>query len=163
MNADKLRPVTAFACGIFQSAFMREWVKKEKCCIEVIQRENVEGFMKRLAVIAVILISALAGATTISEYDSKSAAEKSACIVNFIDKMTTDMRAKNPELAQSIRDWFAVKQPGKPLSEGMERLFIELTAVELQAKDGKVDLSKIQMESMIVWVVKQKFPPPAKQ
>jgi hypothetical protein len=116
--------------------------------------------MKRFAVIAVILISALAGATTISEYDSKSASEKSACITNFIDKMTTDLRAKNPELAQNIRNWFAVKQPGKPLSEGMERLFIELTAVELQARDGKVDLSKIQLESMIVWVVKQKFPPP---
>ena len=117
--------------------------------------------MKRLAVIAVILISALAGATTISEYDSKSAAEKSACVANFIDKMTTDLRAKNPELAQSIRNWFAVKQPGKPLSEGMERLAAELLTIELQAKDSKVDLSKIQIESVIVWVVKQKFPPPA--
>ena len=67
--------------------------------------------MKRLAVIAVILISALAGATTISEYDSKSAAEKSACIASFIDKMTTDRRAKNPELAQSIRNWSRSNSP----------------------------------------------------
>ena len=45
----------------------------------------------------------------------------------------------------------------------MEKLYVQLTATELQAKDGKADLSKIQLESVIVWVVKQKFPPPAKQ
>ena len=38
---------------------------------------------------------------------------------------------------------------------------IELAAVEIQAKDGRADLSKIQLESVIVWVLKQKFPPPA--
>ena len=42
----------------------------------------------------------------------------------------------------------------------MERLAAELLTIELQAKDGKVDLSKIQFESVIVWVVK-KFPPPS--
>jgi hypothetical protein len=33
----------------------------------------------------------------------------------------------------------------------------------LQAEDGMVDLSKVQVESVIVWVVKQKFPPPSAQ
>ena len=105
--------------------------------------------MKRFAVVVVILVSALAGATTMSDFESKSTAGRSACVANFIDKMTTDMRAGNPELAQNIRNWFAVKQPGKPLSEGMERLAAELLTIELQAKDGKVDLSKIQLESVI--------------
>ena len=83
-------------------------------------------------------------------------------MADFIDKMTTDLRAKNPELAQSIRTWFAEKPASKTLSEGMERLNVELGAVEIQAKDGKADLSKVQLESVIVWVVKQKFPPPSK-
>jgi hypothetical protein len=43
----------------------------------------------------------------------------------------------------------------------MERLYVELTAIDLQARDGKADLSKIQLENVIVYVVKQKFPPPA--
>jgi len=42
--------------------------------------------MKRFAVVVVILISALAGATTMSEFESKSAADRSACVANFIDK-----------------------------------------------------------------------------
>jgi len=52
-----------------------------------------------------------------------------------------------------------VKPSGKKLSEGMERLTVELGALEQQAKAGKVDLSKVQVEGVIVYVVKQKFQP----
>ncbi len=69
-----------------------------------------------------ILSTPTAHATTLQEFNAKTDAEQSACVVNFIDKMTTDMRTKNPQLAQDIRTWFAVKAPGKPTSEGMERL-----------------------------------------
>jgi len=41
----------------------------------------------------------------------------------------------------------------------MERLTVELGALEQQAKAGKVDLSKVQVEGVIVYVVKQKFQP----
>ncbi len=43
-----------------------------------------------------------------------------------------------------------MKQPGEPLSEGMEKLMIEPAAVEIQAEDGRADLSKVQLESVIV-------------
>jgi hypothetical protein len=121
------------------------------------------AMMKVLITVIVLLISAgSARATTLQELNAKSDKEQAATVTNFIDKMTTDMAAKNPQLAQDIRNWFVVKPTGKPVSEGMEKLYVELTAIELQAKDGKADLSKIQLESVIVWVVKQKFPPPPK-
>jgi hypothetical protein len=111
----------------------------------------------------VLLISAgTAEATSLKDFNAKPDKEQAVCVSDFIDKMTTDMRAKNPQLAQDIRNWFAVKPAGKATSGGMERLFVELTAIELQAREGKADLSKIQLESVIVWVVKQKFPPPQK-
>jgi soluble cytochrome b562 len=118
--------------------------------------------MKRRAVIAVVFISALAGATSVSDYNKMSAADSSNLVANFIDKMTTDIRAKNPDLAVKIRNWFAVKAEGRELPEGFERLVVELGALELAAKDGKADLSKIQVESVIVYLVKQKFMAPAK-
>jgi soluble cytochrome b562 len=115
--------------------------------------------MRTLIVVVILAISAQA--ISLKEFNAKTSSEQSAQVVNFIDKMTADLRAKNPHLAQDIRNWFAVKPEGKPTSEGMERLFVELTAIELQAREGKADLSKIQLESVIVWVAKQKFPPPA--
>ena len=113
--------------------------------------------MRFLIALAFVLIPLQA--MSLKDFNEKPAAERSAYVATFIDKMTTDLRAKNEKTATAIRDWFAVKQEGKPLSEGMERLAVELGAIEIQAKDGRADLSKIQLESVIVWVVKQKFPP----
>ena len=113
--------------------------------------------MKYLAVI--LLACAFAGATTVSDYERKPINERSAIVSAFIDKMTTDLHAQNPQMATDIRVWFTEKQAGKPLSEGAERLIIELGALDLRAKDGRADLSKIQLESVIVYVVKQKFSP----
>jgi|SRR5579859_5134956 len=116
------------------------------------------GMRFLLAFLALIPIQAM----SLKDFNATPAAERSSYVADFIDKMTTDLRAKNPELAQNIRTWFAVKSEGKTSSEGMERLNIELAAVEIQAREGKADLSKVQLESVIVWVVKQKFPPPSK-
>jgi len=100
-----------------------------------------------------------AQAMSLKDFSAQPGKEQSAYIATFIDKMTTDLREKNPQLAQNVRTWFARKMEGKPLSEGMERLGVELTALDLQAKDGNADLSKIQIESIIVYLVNQKFPP----
>jgi hypothetical protein len=104
-----------------------------------------------------------AQAMSLKDFNAKPDKEQAVYVGDFIDKMTTDLRAKNPQLATDIRNWFAVKPAGRPLSEGMERLGVELGALEIQAKDGKADLSKVQLESIIVWVVKQKFPPPSQK
>jgi soluble cytochrome b562 len=118
---------------------------------------GLESAMRTL--VAVIVLAVSAQAISLKEFNAKTSSEQSAFVAGFVDKMTTDLRAKNPQLAQDMRNWFAVKPEGKPTSEGMERLYVELTAIELQAKEGKADLSKIQLESVIVWVAKQKFPP----
>jgi hypothetical protein len=112
-----------------------------------------------LAFLALIPLQAM----SLKDFNAKPASDRSAYVADFIDRMTTDLRAKNEKMAIAIRDWFAVKQEGKPLSEGMERLTIELAAIEIQAKEGRADLSKIQLESVIVYLVKQKFQPSAAQ
>jgi hypothetical protein len=108
-----------------------------------------------------LLILIPAQAISLKDFNAEPAPEQSAYVASFIDKMASDIGAKNPQLGQSIRHYFSRTVKDKPLSEGIERLYVELTAVELQAKDGRADLSKIQLESVIVWVVRQKFPPPA--
>jgi len=115
------------------------------------------GMRFLLAFLALIPLQAM----SLKDFDAKAPADRSAYVADFIDKMTTDLRAKSPELAQSIRSWFADKAAGKTLSEGMERLNVELAVVEIQAQQGRADLSKIQLESVIVYLVKQKFPPKA--
>jgi soluble cytochrome b562 len=104
-----------------------------------------------------------AQAMSLKDFNTKPTHDQSVYVVDFIEKMTGDLGAKNPQLGQAIRDWFSHKQEGKPFSEGLERLYVELGALEILAHDGKVDLTKIQVEGVIVKVVKDKFPPPAQK
>ena len=104
-----------------------------------------------------------AQAMSLKDFNAKPAHDQSVYVVDFIEKMTADIGAKNPQLKQDIRDWFSRKQDGKPYSEGLEQLYTELGALEILAHDGKVDLTKIQVEGVVVKVVKDKFPPQPSQ
>src|SRR5579871_5203630 len=104
-----------------------------------------------------------AQAMSLKDFNTKPTHDQSVYVVDFIEKMTADLGVKNPQLGQAIRDWFSRKQEGKPFSEGLERLYTELGGLEILARDGKIDLTKIQVEGVIVKVVKDKFPPPAQK
>ena len=104
-----------------------------------------------------------AQAMSLTGFNTKPTHDQSVYVVDFIEKMTADLGAKNPQLAEDIRDWFSLKQEGKPFSAGLEHLYVKLGALESLAHGGKVDLTKIQVEGVIVKVVKDKFPPPAQK
>jgi len=109
---------------------------------------------------AILLTGAPAFAKSVQDFEAMAPADQSVYVVSFLEKMTSDLGQKNPKLAEDIKDYFVRKQPGKPFSEGLEKVSVELFAVDNMAKQGKADLSKIQIESIVVYVVKQKFPPP---
>lgn len=122
-------------------------------------RLGLQSIMKLFLAFFVLMT---AQAMSLKDFNAKPAHDRSVYVVDFIEKMTADIGAKNPQLKQDIRDWFSTKQDGKPFSEGLERLYTELGALEILAHDGKVDLTKIQVEGVIVKVVKDKFPPQQK-
>lgn len=111
------------------------------------------------ALATAVLASAPANALSVKDFEAKPASEQSALIVAFVDKMTADIGPDNPQLAHNIHDFFFLTPAGKHFSDGMLNLSLELAALDVAAKDGKVDLSKIQIEGVIVKVVKDKFPP----
>ena len=113
--------------------------------------------MRFLLTLAFVLIPMQA--MSLKDFNAKPGNEQAVYVVDFIENMTSDLGAKNPQLARDIRDWFSKHPAGKPISAGMERLYVELGALDIQAKDGRADLSKIQIESIIIYLAKQKFPP----
>ena len=100
-----------------------------------------------------------ARAMSLTEFEAKPAHDQSVYVVNFIEQSTADLYAKNPKMAQAIRDWFSKVQEGKPFSEGIEKLGVELTVLDLLSREGKADLAKIQVEGVIVKIIRDKFPP----
>jgi len=78
---------------------------------------------------------------------------------DYIEKMTGDIGTTNPAMEQAIRDYFGKDAPGKSHPEGVMDLYVELALLDDAAKTGRADLSKIQVEGVIVAVVKRKFLP----
>jgi hypothetical protein len=99
-----------------------------------------------------------AQAISLKDFNARPGKDQAVYVVDTIEKISNRIAAHTPRLAQDIRDWYSRKPEGKPISAGMERLYVELAAVEIQAKDGLADLSKIQIEAVILRLVKQKFP-----
>lgn len=115
------------------------------------------------AMVAAALLSARpVAAKSVKDFDAMTPKDQGNYLVDFLDEMTGDISRKNPDLAKNIRYFFFHKDKGAMFSEGFEKVFIELLAAEKSAREGKADLSKIQVESIVVWVVRQKFPPPWK-
>jgi hypothetical protein len=114
--------------------------------------------MKTLIALALVLCAAPVYAMSVRDWEVLPDARQSAYIVDYIEKMTADIGTTNPDMSQAIRDYFS-KTDGKPLPEGVETLYVEIGALESRAQAGRVDLSKVELEAVIVWVVKRKFAP----
>jgi hypothetical protein len=104
----------------------------------------------------------LSAALSVKDYQTKSAQERSEYVVSFLEKMTHDIGQKNPSLAQDIKNYFVKVPSGKQYPEGLQKLSVELAALRSLADEGKVDLTRIQIEGVVVKIVKEKFPPPAR-
>lgn len=119
-------------------------------------RFRLESVMRFL--IALVFVSVLP-AMSLKDFNAKPDKDQAVYALNVIDRVTDALEKKDsPRIAQEVRDWFTKHVDGKPIPAGMERLYVELGAIELKAKDGKADLSKIQIEGVIVYVIKQQFP-----
>lgn len=126
----------------------------------VATRESRQGrasrpFLCLLAFLA-LFVAAPASAQTMSvkDYLALPTHQQSVYSGNFIAKMTADIGRTNPKLMHEIRDWFA------NTNQGTRRLTLELLVLQDLAKEGKIDLSKIPIEGVIVKVIEEKFPPP---
>jgi hypothetical protein len=124
--------------------------------------KRIELSLDMRLLIAALTLSFLmfpARAMSLTEFEAKPTHDRATYVVDFVEKSTAGLYEKNPQMAQAIRNWFSKVQDGKPFSEGIEKLGVELTALDLLGKEGKADLSKIQVEGVIVKVIKDKFPP----
>jgi hypothetical protein len=107
-----------------------------------------------------LLAGTPAFAVSVKDYEAKSAHDQVAVMAEYLDRMTGDLHARDPQLSKNIHDFFWVVPAGEKFTEGELRLQAELIALDRAAKEGKVDLTKIPIEGVILKVVKDKFSPP---
>ena len=101
--------------------------------------------------------TSLCHATSLQDFQAKSPTAQGEFLSNYVDTLATAAQEKNPQLGRAIVEYFTKAPHEKELPPGIADLMVQVMAVDRLAKEGKADLSKIQIESMILYVVKQHF------
>jgi len=99
----------------------------------------------------------LAHATTLQEFQAQSPEAQGRFISRAVNVLATKVQAQNPQLGRAIVEYFANAPHEHEPSPGIADLMVQVMAAERLATEGKADLSKIQVESMIAYVVRQHF------
>jgi hypothetical protein len=108
------------------------------------------------AILAAILMGpSTAWALSIREYENLSRTERADKAADAIDKIVADVARVNPELSRAIHDYFYIIPKGQPESPGLIAFEGDLLAIERAADQGKADLDKMQIEGILLGVVKR--------
>ncbi len=110
-------------------------------------------------VILALMLTGPAQATSIRDYEAMQPDAQAHLVVSFLEKMTYEIGREKPALAAEIKDYYVRQPPGRSFPEGIEKISVELAYLDSMAKQGKADLSKVQIEGVIVTVTKRRFSP----
>lgn len=99
----------------------------------------------------------LAQATTLREFRAQTPAAQGRFVADYVNVLATKVQAQDPKLGRAIVQYFADAPSGETTPPGIGDFMVQVFAAERLAKEGKADLSKIQVESMIAYVVRQHF------
>ena len=100
-----------------------------------------------------------ADAMSVRQYESEPIKQRTAEASHAIQKIMDDVAKVNPALSQAIRDYFTIIPPGRPEAPGLIAFEGGLSAVDNLAAQGKLDLDKVQIEGILLDVVKTDIMP----
>ena len=121
--------------------------------------------MKRLLIFAFLMATPILPAapqgkytpTSVKEWEGLSDA-KQILYVSFFVAAIADKEAPAYNVrSDQIRAWFAQKKPPYTVSEGYTMVLAGTHLLDLQAKNGAADLSRIYIEDVVQWAIDMKF------
>lgn len=98
-------------------------------------------------------------ALSIKEYEGETKQQQADFVAGEIDKIVADVAKTNPALSKAIHDYFYVIPEGQPESPGLIAFAGALAAVEDSADQGKLDPDKVQIEGILLGIIKRDVVP----
>ena len=93
----------------------------------------------------------------LKDWEKKSNADQLNYLGFCVVGLAAEVAKTDPALAFKIKNWYSEKPAGHNYSDGMNALLARILQLEDQAKEGKADLSKIQVEDIVYDVTAEKF------
>ena len=108
--------------------------------------------------LASCLAAVPASALSLKDWEAKSDRDQIQYVSSCLTNLVTAVGKTDQPLAQKIRSYYGDKAPGVKSSAGMLDLLAQIGRIESQAQtDRSVDLSKIQIEDIVLRNTAEKF------
>jgi hypothetical protein len=117
---------------------------------------------KRIAafvLVALLMLTDQASALSVREYKSLTKQQRAESVANAIEKIIADVGKVKPDVAKAIHEYFYEKPADQPAPPGLIAFGGDLLAVEDSADQGKLDLDKVQIEGILLGVIKRDVMP----
>jgi hypothetical protein len=120
--------------------------------------------VKWLSILVLLVVALPAhGAISLKDWQQKSGEDQTYYLGACVVSLTADVAKTDPALALKIKNYYSEKVPGHKYPEGTTVLFTRIIQLEQQAKEGKADLSKIEVEDIVYSVTAEKFKLPSRE
>jgi hypothetical protein len=93
-------------------------------------------------------------ALSVNQYESETKEQRADFVAGEIDKIVADVAKTHPALSKAIHDYFYVIPEGQPESPGLIAFGAELAVVQNLAGEGKLDSDKVQIEGILLEIIK---------
>jgi len=114
------------------------------------------------AVLALAFVCVPAHALSMKDYEAKSDADKLRYLQTCIGNLVNEVANADRPLSLKIRSYYYDKAPGRQYPEGTYDLLGRIVGLEQQAaKDKSIDLSRIEVEDVVLRTTAAKFQIPA--
>lgn len=122
--------------------------------------------MKDRQRVTVLLLTAVmlvipfqAFALSVREYKSETKQQRADFVASQIEKIVAEVAKTNPVLSKAIHDYFYVTPQAQLAAPGVTAFEGALAAVEDSAARGKLDLDKVQIEGILLGIIKRDVMP----
>ena len=105
--------------------------------------------------VATMMTPFQASAMSVKQYETETKQQRADFVGNEIDEIIANVAMSNPALSKAIHDYFYVIPEGQPESPGLIAFAGALAAVEDSAGQGKLDLDKVQIEGILLGIIKR--------
>lgn len=109
---------------------------------------------------AMLAMPSPASALSFKQFNDEARPQQADFLAKAVDKIVADVARVDPGLSQTIQTYFSVSSKGQLLPPGMIAFGGDYVAVQKQALDGKLDLDKVQIEGMLLGIIKRDLMPP---
>jgi len=101
-----------------------------------------------------LMLPTQAFALSVREFENETRDQQTEFLVKAVDKIEADVARVNPALSRAIHNYFDITPSGKNGPPGIIAFWGEIGAVEDLADKGKMDLNKVQIEGILLDIVK---------